>query len=458
MGTMRATRASARTRRPIHRRTGGWRRRTLALGLGLAWLVVAACGPGGEASQPLTPQPPVYPRPSRIVSLPNPTWRVAPSVEHQIFHSATIVRATLESATAAVVAEPDDGGYRPVQELRFTTHEYLKGTGPATLLVAVRGGDTYATEAGARAAADFAIARRVTTWDNRQAVLFLRAAHPTYAPVGSGATETTVAAGALAFTVSNPDQSPWAYSVDTLSRAWLPARDPPAAGVTPTAFITDGTQTPPPTIALADLRSQIETLAADLTSAEAVAGYTLCIEKRMIRLRHRRAVPWTPFQESATLSSGSTAGTEVSRETNAYREPVYNRFWLSGEDAALFQPEIIDDDGQSSTGYVEQLRTTRPLPAGEYEMRYNFHIYEFFPCKFVPLDGYTEVTVTVTAPAGTVHEAFFDPAALGSGVVGRDAAQGVLAPAAVGTAGGSAGAAGATGTSGTSGSPRPCGG
>ena len=39
---------------------------------------------------------------------------------------------------------------------------------------------------------------------------------------------------------------------------------------------------------------------------------------------------------------------------------------------------------------------------------------------------------TVTAPAGTVHEAFFDPAALGSGVVGRDAAQGVLAPAAVG--------------------------
>ena len=40
-----------------------------------------------------------------------------------------------------------------------------------------------------------------------------------------------------------------------------------------------------------------------------------------------------------------------------------------------------------------------------------------------------------------MHEAFFDPAALGSGVVGRDAARGVLAPAAVGVAGGSAGAA-----------------
>ena len=75
--------------------------------------------------------------------------------------------------------------------------------------------------------------------------------------------------------------------------------------------------------------------------------------------------------------------------------------------------------------------------------------YGFFPCKFVPLDGYTEVTVTVTAPTGTVHEAFFDPAALGSGVVGRDAAQGVLAPAAVGAASGAAGAAGSSGTSAT---------
>ena len=452
MRTMRAIRRSARTRRHRHRRTSGWRRRALALGLGLAWLAVAACGPGGDASRPLTPQPPVYPDASqrRVVTLSDPTWRVAPSLEEQIVGSTTIVRATLQSATAAVVAEPDDGGYRPVQELRFTTHEYLKGTGPATLLVAVRGGAPFASEADARAAADLAIAARVTAWDARQGVLFLRASDPTYAPIGTGATEPTEAAGALAFTTSNPGQSPWAYSVDTLSRAWLPAEDPPAEGVTPTAFITDGAETPPPTITLADLRSQIETLAADMTSAEAVAGYTLCIENRMIRLRHRRADPWTPKQRAATLASGSAAGTEVSRETHAYREAEYDRHWLSGADAALFRSAIMDDDGQPSTGYSHGARTTRPLPAGEYRLRYNSMGHRFFPCRFVPLDGYRDWTITVTAPTGTVHEAFFDPAALGSGVVGRDAAHGVLGPAAVGVAGDAAAASASRGASGSS--------
>ena len=38
-----------------------------------------------------------------------------------------------------------------------------------------------------------------------------------------------------------------------------------------------------------------------------------------------------------------------------------------------------------------------------------------------------EVLVTVTAPAGTVHEAFFDPVVIGSGV-GADASNGVLEP------------------------------
>ena len=40
-----------------------------------------------------------------------------------------------------------------------------------------------------------------------------------------------------------------------------------------------------------------------------------------------------------------------------------------------------------------------------------------------------DFTVTVTAPAGTVHEAFFDPVAVGAGV-GADGSRGVLQPAA----------------------------
>ncbi|MDE2899358.1 MAG: hypothetical protein OXO54_13665, partial [Chloroflexota bacterium] len=373
-----------------------------------AALAAAACGPSGESSGPA-----VYPdaRQGRIATLPDPTWRVAPSLEEQIVRSATIVRATLQSAAAAVVAEPDGGGYRPVQELRFTTHEYLKGTGPATLLVAVRGDATYATEAGARAAADFAIAGRVTTWDNRQAVLFLRAAHPTYAPVGSGATDAAVAAGALAFMLSNPNQSSWAYSVATLSRAWLPARDPPAAGVTPTAFITDGAPSPPPTITLAELRAQIAAAVAGLKSGAAIAGYAECIERRILHARHRRASPWTSSPSAATLASGSAAGTEVYRETRTYDEPRYDRFWLSGPDAALIRSLIVDDDNQPNTGYDNRLAAARPLPAGTYRLHRNWQHSSQIPCNFVPDDTYGDWTITVTAPAGTVHEAFFDPAA-----------------------------------------------
>ena len=290
------------------------------------------------------------------------------------------------------------------------------------------------------------MAGRVTTWDARQGVLFLRAAHPTYAPVGAGATATTEAAGALAFMLSNPDQSPWAYSVDTLSRAWLPAQDPPAEGATPAAFITDGTQSPPPTIPLADLRARIATLGADLTAAEGIVGYAECIEKRILHARHRRAVPWTPSQEAATLASGSAAGTAVYRETRVYNEPRYDRFWLSGPDAARLRSLIIDADNQPSTGYENRLATTRPLPAGTYRLHRNWQHSSEIPCNYVPDDTYRVWTVTVTAPAGTMHEAFFDPAALGDGVVGRDAAQGVLSPAAVGAA--TSGAAGASASSG----------
>ena len=312
----------------LQRRT--WRFLGAALGLLLA--ATAACGPGDDS-----PQRPVYPDASqrRVATLPNPTWRVAPSLTEQIVRSTTIVRATLQSAAAAVVAEPDGGGYRPVQELRFTTHEYLKGSGPATLLVAVRGGETYATEAAARAAADAAVARRVTTWDNRQGMLFLRTAHPTYAPVGTGATETTEAAGALAFVLSNPNQSSWAYSVDTLSRAWLPARDPPAADVTPTAFITDGAQSPPPTIQLADLRAQIRELEAELAAGASTPGFEKCVNSRILRERFSRADPWTPSRRTAPLSSGEAAGTEVYRKVDSDSDPQYYRYWLGGPDAAL---------------------------------------------------------------------------------------------------------------------------
>ena len=425
----------------LQRRT--WRFLGAALGLLLA--ATAACGPSEPAVL-------MFPAPHIQRSL-NPAWRVAPSVEQQIFHSTTIVRATLQSATAAAETLPGDPGvastYQAVQELRFTVHEHLKGSGATSLLVVVRGGHGHLTEAAARDDANYQVQVRVTTWDERQAVLFLETPGRPYTPAaasgGAAGTSETTSPSVLQFTRLNFNQPPWAYSVDTLSRAWLPAQDPPAEGAAPTAFITDGARTPPPTITLADLRAQIAALAAELQAGEGVEGFTECILVRIGHARHRRAVPWTPSQEAATLASAAAAGSAVSRATNAYREPKYSRYWLSGSDPERFRALIIDDD-QSSTNYDHALAIERPLPAGTYRVYYNWQHSSEIPCNFVPDDTYRVWTVTVTAPAGTMHEAFFDPAALGSGVVGRDAARGVLAPAAVGAASG-----GATGASASSG-------
>ena len=158
--------------------------RFLGAVLGLLLAATAACGPSEPARLGAPTRTPHVQRSS------NPAWRVAPSVEQQIFRSTTIVRATLQSATAAVETLPGDPGvastYQAVQEVRFTVHEYLKGSGPTALLVVVRGGHGYLTEAEAQDFADYQVQARVTTWDERQAVLFLEAPARPYTPAAAG--------------------------------------------------------------------------------------------------------------------------------------------------------------------------------------------------------------------------------------------------------------------------------
>ena len=75
------------------------------------------------------------------------------------------------------------------------------------------------------------------------------------------------------------------------------------------------------------------------------------------------------------------------------------------------------------------------MPEGSYEVSFRFQLPEDFPCNFFP-DDYALVTVTVTAPAGTLHEAFFDPVTVGTSVK-ADGSNGVLSPTSF-TVGGSA--------------------
>ena len=366
-----------------------------------------------------------------------------PTLESQVFHSDVIVLATLASVTSTVETVPsEDVGvaptYRVAQELRFTVHEYLKGSGPNVLLVVAREKVRFLTEDWAWEVAGMTMAERTTTWDDRRAVLFLRNPDKPYGGAGVAVGAQASASG-LIFTLQNYPLGEFEYSVDTLARAWLPASDTTVSAIAQGAsgsansatFITDGATSTPPTVTLAQVRADISAMAATLKKGEGIEGYKSCIERRLLRERYRRESLWTPIPFAKTLSSGSAAGTEVWKKGKSTGEPEYDRYWLIGRDKDHFQALIVDDDSNASTGYYSTIFTARPLPAGSYNIELNDQHYGYIPCNFVRAAPFSEHTVTVTAATGTIHEAFFDPVAIGSDV-GADASNGVLKPNAFG--------------------------
>ncbi len=372
----------------------------------------------------------------------SPASFASASLDEQIYYSDVIARATLKSATSTAETVLGEGGsaatYRPVQELRFTVHEYLKGRGQSEVLVVVRGDRTYATAATAREEVDFAMLFRNTTWDNRQGVLFLRTLDGSsrfvarYTSANATGAATT---SAFAMYTGSTYEEWWDYTVDGLSRGWLPAGDAAASGssdgvsgAASVSFIEDGSETPYSTVTLGKLKTKIAEMAATLKAGEGIAGYEECMKIRFRRERIRRINPWTPLQYKATLASGSATGTEVFRERKTTPEPKYLHYYVTGADKDYFQAPIVDEDSDPYNGYFRTLSTTRPLPAGTYSVKFNLQHYKHFPCNFKPDDAYDQWTVTVTAPSGTVHEAFFDPASTFLGV-GASGGAGVISPA-----------------------------
>ena len=404
------------------------------------------------------------------------------TLEEQILSSDVIILASLVSATANVDTVSDrylspvfpDPSYAPVHELRFNVHEYLKDSGdcasssppstcPSQALVLVHGSyeDWRDTKVEAQLVADSYLAERNTTWDGQQAILFLNDWMWSYDP----AWLTASARNALAkigytgdtarkyyFESSTPLEN-WYYSVDTVSRAWLPGATASSAvtassgfsAAPPTMqFITDGTELPPPTTTLGELRSEIARIEADLEAHKDVEGYETCLLGKVSYERTHRAMaalgdPWTPSLRMLSLSSGLAAGTDAQRRELDWNSG-YDIRWLSHDDADLFRAYNDDDDSDPTTGYDRVLSTTRPLPLGTYAFRYNLQNHRRIPCNFKPTEAYSQYTVTVTAPALTVHEAFFDPVAVCTSVgasatsgalkEGGDARNGVLEPTA----------------------------
>ena len=370
------------------------------------------------ATPPATPDAEsVAPGPIQVHSIHPPAHYGAatPSVEERIYDSDVIVRASLQSSGAGF--------------LRFRVIEYLKGTGPVDITV------------------NTSTFNRNTAWDDREAVLFLSMPEE-QATSGATGSAGEAAAGEFVFTeaydFTHPiykgrSKLPTGYTIDSRDPAWLPSEaaggaSGTAAPASDPAFITDSaaaTGGSPPTISLSDLRSEI----AWVEGGNSIEGYDQCINYSIDSRQKRRdwaayyGTPWIPYQSKRQVPSGAGEGAVVrDREYSRSGDLEYIRFRLSGQDADLFKSQIIDDDAVASNGYNHTITTARPLPRRLYRFFKHTRPPQFTPCDYTPDKPSIEHLVTAVAPDSAVHEAFFDPVAIGE-AVGADAANGVLKPA-----------------------------
>ena len=439
-----------------------WYTRLALLLLGV--VLVAACSQGEssgprppELMQPTSPAPaseaaPPSPTPAQEAALLSPTptpavrshthsldvlTKTPASIDHRILLSDVVARAAFSSATATVTTIPSGEGvaptYRAALELRFTVAEYLKGNGAASIVVEVVDGHTYLTRDEALGVAQLWSQTRNATWDNREAVLFLVSATGADAAGGAqGRQGGPSAETALRFTETGLG----GYELDGGDKTWLPASEASgqsegqASGQTGGADPLYLTASEPgddgslPTVSLSELRSHVSAVAATLAKGAGIEGYEKCIESKYGNERWVRAVeaaygePYAPTVVEKQIASGLPAGTQF-HHSRLGGGVGYNS-WLVGPDATRFHVQIVDT-GLSFT-------TARPLPDGAYAFGEHFQFHYWVPCNYAPGPDWNW-TVTVTAPTGTVHEAFFDPVAIGT-AVGADGTNGVLKPTA----------------------------
>ena len=354
------------------------------------------------------------------------------SLEERIFASPVIARVRFDSVSSVAESGNTYQGekYLALLEFSFSVQEYLKGSG-ADDIVAVWAAPYFDTRQEAEDALPAIAAARDAQWDDREAIVFLRHS-ATYLPSTQQAASFFLSGEILFGEI--PDDY---YSLASPhNRLWLPAAA--AAGETsqPTGdqqrFLTD---VPPaegaaPTITLGEIKTRIAAVTAKLDAGDDSEEYTECVrETYYLERKHQylreiypdrvntgsNISPPHTHQFSSGLAGG-TVGYEIP-EGDPITPSVPFEVWLDGGDASLFSVATPSQD--------YRVTTTRPLPGRAYNFHFNHRGPYFSRC-----DGDTiryEWTVTVNAPAGTLHEVFFDPVTDGTAVAADDS-NGVLKP------------------------------
>ena len=429
----------------------------IAVALAPLCFILLACG---ALTQPDTPSATPLPQTDEVTEY--SYWR--PPIAHgdtlmeqKIALSDVIVRAAMNSLSSEVVVDAD-GKYRVVLKFNLSVSEYLKGTGPSSIVAVWVDGGIRDTNADAIYWKARILEERDNQWDDREALIFLRSSGSGFGTALDGqlklADHFLLGLGVMYLLDDR-------YSLHSkASRSWLPAASVQATeGVSPDAdsreYLLDvpsssggagaaAESSTTPTITLANLKKRIKEVAAELNGGDGSEVYKECIRDKYQHERENRyfrqldgSDAYVNLLEYSELASGQPAGTVLDQwQRSGYYPNHKSKTWFVGSYADLISvaqgeatPLDIDGDGKL-TAWIDGLRftqtfsTTRPLPAGEYKLDRREVWAMFLACNYVLSADWT---VTVTAPTGTLHEMFFDPVTVGSAIA-ADATNGTLEP------------------------------
>lgn len=402
----------------------------------LVSLVGCANEPPPRPSPPNTPLP-VVSQPAVVQSIDAPS-----SLEELILLSDTIARVTLLSASPHVIENPP-GSYVGAIKFHFRVVEYLKGDGAAEIDVEVPQDALISTNdrQAAEVTAEVIFEARDRNWDSREAIVLLRSPQTGEASGASGATT------AMAHRFAGPREEPvniYEYAITSgYNRAWLPsvADLGGASGSSEIEYLTGlpgqtagasgAAGAGEPSVTLSEINRLIGLYAALLSEGRDMPGYEFCLQQGLRDEAYARQGHFRPSQHVREILSGLPEGTRLWPEPEGYSGTAYYaEWWIGGPDSNLFEMRLIDDDDDPMTGYSWEEVAIRPIPRGTYKIFYNNQPAIFIPCNYRRPWAYDrrEATVTVSALPGILHEAFFDPVAIGE-AVGSDADSGVLDPA-----------------------------
>ena len=136
------------------------------------------------------------------------------------------------------------------------------------------------------------------------------------------------------------------------------------------------------------------------------------------------------YREEAHIESGLPSAAEVAKDMKQY-EILLDSFGPDGGLPAGQNYNLYGDDANLFVyTYPGLVTLARPLPESEFSVFLNVTSLRYMPCDAEPQEEKerAELVVTVTAPTGTLHEAFFDPVDLSGSGVGATGSSGVIDP------------------------------